>query len=94
MNPAAHAQHWRHNLRLTRWLLVAWIVPSFVVTYFARELDFTLWGWPFSFWMAAQGALIIYVLIVGFYARRMRAHDDLLARSEADPETPIDAAAD
>jgi putative solute:sodium symporter small subunit len=67
--------HWRANLRLTRWLLGAWFIVSFVVTFFARDLNFTVFGWPFSFWMAAQGSLIVYVLIVWFYARRMD-HED------------------
>jgi len=38
------------------------------VSYFARELSFNFFGWPFSFWMGAQGALAVYLLIVGFYA--------------------------
>ena len=44
---------------------------TFGVSYFARELSFSLVGWPFSFWMAAQGALIVYWLLVWYYARRM-----------------------
>ncbi len=67
--------HWRKNLHLTRWLLAAWFVVSFGVTFFARDLDFKWFGWPFSFWMAAQGSLIVYVLIVWWYARRMGRND-------------------
>ena len=44
---------------------------TFVVSYYARELSFNFFGWPFSFWMGAQGALVIYILIIGFYARYM-----------------------
>ncbi|MCA3079913.1 MAG: DUF4212 domain-containing protein, partial [Rhodocyclaceae bacterium] len=32
-------------------------------------------GWPLSFYMAAQGSLIVYVLIIGFYAVYMRKLD-------------------
>ena len=48
---------------------------TFVIGYFARDLDFTFFGWPFSFWVAAQGALIVYVIIIGFYARYMNRLD-------------------
>jgi len=72
------AAHWRRNRWLTAGLLVAWFLASFVVPYFARELDASVWGWPFSFWMGAQGSLIVYLLIVGVYAWRMRCYDEAL----------------
>lgn len=67
--------YWRKNLRLTSVLLAIWFVVSFVVSYFARDLDFNFFGWPFSFWMAAQGALIIYVVLIGYYAKAMNKLD-------------------
>jgi putative solute:sodium symporter small subunit len=43
-----------------------------VIGYFAIPLaQITFFGWPLSFYMAAQGSLIIYVLIIWYYARRM-----------------------
>jgi len=79
MDPATpderHRRYWRKNLRLTAALLAVWFVVTFVIGYFARELDFSFFGWPFSFWVAAQGALIVYVAIVWFYARRMERLD-------------------
>jgi len=63
--------YWRTNLRITAVLLAVWFVVTFVVAYFARELDFDFFGWPFSFWVAAQGALIVYMAIVWYYARFM-----------------------
>jgi putative solute:sodium symporter small subunit len=67
--------YWRKNLRLTGVLLAIWFVVSFVVSYFARDLDFNFFGWPFSFWMGAQGALIIYVVLIGYYAKAMNKLD-------------------
>ena len=64
-------EYWRKNLRLTAVLMVIWFLVTFGVGYFARDLNFTFFGWPFSFWVAAQGALIVYVLIIWFYARYM-----------------------
>lgn len=67
--------YWHKNLKLTALLLAIWFATSFVVTYFARDLSFNFFGWPFSFWVAAQGSLIVYVAIVWCYARRMNKLD-------------------
>ena len=70
-----HHHYWRKNLRITACLLAIWFVVTFVFGYFARDLNFTFFGWPFSFWIGAQGALIVYVLIIGFYAWYMNRLD-------------------
>jgi putative solute:sodium symporter small subunit len=70
-----HHQYWRANLRITGILLFIWFFVTFVIGYFARDLNFSFFGWPFSFWVAAQGALIVYVIIIGFYARYMNRLD-------------------
>lgn len=72
LNPARRRWLWRHTRRLTAVLLVLWFVVSFVLTYHARELNVELWGWPFSFWLAAQGALLFYLLLVLVYAWAMQ----------------------
>ena len=56
-------------------LLAVWFVVTFVVSYFARDLNFNFFGWPFSFWVGAQGALVVYCLIIGFYAWYMNRLD-------------------
>ncbi|WP_119154367.1 DUF4212 domain-containing protein [Caldimonas tepidiphila] len=66
----------RGKLRLTGGLLALWFAVTFAVPYFARELSFCFFGWPFSFWMGAQGTLILYVLLVAFYAWRMGRLDE------------------
>jgi putative solute:sodium symporter small subunit len=68
-------RHWRDNLRLTAGLLAIWFFVTFVVSYYARDLSFGFFGWPFSFWMAAQGSLVVYCLIVWFYALYMARLD-------------------
>lgn len=70
-----HRRYWRKNLLVTALLLLVWFVVTFGVAYFARFLNFSFFGWPFSFWMGAQGALLIYCLIVGFYAWYMNRLD-------------------
>lgn len=66
-----HRQYWQKNLNVTALLMGVWFVVTFVLAYFARDLNFTFFGWPFSFWMAAQGSLVIYVFIIWFYAQYM-----------------------
>jgi putative solute:sodium symporter small subunit len=72
-----HRLYWQKNLRLSAVLMVIWFVVTFAVAYFARELSFNFFGWPFSFWVGAQGSLVVYVVIVGVYARRMNQLDRL-----------------
>ena len=79
-----HRQYWRKNLRITGVLLTLWFVVTFVASYFARELDFPFFGWSFSFWMAGQGAVIVYALIVGFYAWYMNKLDHEHGVAEGD----------
>ena len=70
-----HRQYWQKNLRITGILLVIWFVVTFVVGYYARDLSFTFLGWPFSVWMGGQGALIVYCVIIWYYARYMNKLD-------------------
>ncbi len=69
-------EYWRRNLKLTSSLLGIWFAVTFVVIWFARDLNELIFaGFPLAFYMGAQGALIIYILIIWFYARRMNALD-------------------
>ena len=72
---ARHHEYWNKNLRITGLLLAIWFLVTFVVVFFARELTFSFFGWSFSFWVAAQGALVVYCLIIWFYARYMNKLD-------------------
>ncbi|MCB2001223.1 MAG: DUF4212 domain-containing protein [Burkholderiaceae bacterium] len=74
--------YWRKNLIVTASLLAVWFVVTFVVSFFARELSFSFFGWPFSFWMGAQGALLVYGAIIWFYARYMDKLDAHYAMQE------------
>jgi putative solute:sodium symporter small subunit len=70
-----HRRYWQKNLRITSVLLAIWFVVTFVVAFNARDLSFNFFGWPFSFWVAAQGALIVYMVIIWYYARTMNRLD-------------------
>ena len=71
-----HHEYWRKNLTITAILLAVWFIATFVVGWYARELNGTTFlGFPLGFYMAAQGSLIIYVVIIGVYARYMNSLD-------------------
>jgi putative solute:sodium symporter small subunit len=71
-----HVEYWQKNVRLTAILLAIWFVVTYVVGFFARELNgITMFGFPLGFYMGAQGSLIIYVVIIFYYAARMNKLD-------------------
>lgn len=79
-------RYWRKTQRITGLLLLVWCLVTFGVSYFARELSFPFFGWPFSFWVASQGALFVYGLIVAFYAWYMNRLDELHGFSESEED--------
>ena len=51
--------YWRDTRRLTGWLLLLWVILTFGVSWFARELnEISFFGFPFGFYFAAQGILL------------------------------------
>jgi putative solute:sodium symporter small subunit len=73
---AERAAHWARTRRLTGLLLAAWLATTFCTVFFARDLaHLSVFGWPLSFYLAAQGASLAFLAIIGFYAWRMQAID-------------------
>ena len=73
---AARALHWRRTRTITGVLLALWLSTTFGTVFFARELQgLSVFGWPLSFYLAAQGSLLIYLAIIGAYAWTMRRAD-------------------
>lgn len=71
--PPPPGPYWRRTRRLTAGLLLCWCALNFVILFFARELaDLRFFGWPFSFYMAAQGLTLIYVALLAVYSLAMR----------------------
>lgn len=74
--PTPAERHWRRTKKLTVQLLAVWGGVTFAAIFFARELSaVTVFGWPLSFYLVAQGVPLVYVLIGGVYAWRMRILD-------------------
>ena len=74
--------------RLTACLLFVWMGVSFGWVFFARDLDFPILGGKFNFWMAAQGSVLMFLLITIVYAWLVnRWERDLPKPSEEVPPT-------
>ena len=71
--------HWRACLKITFSLLALWFVVSFGAAILLRDwCDATLpkiGNAPFGFWMAQQGSIICFVIILIVYARLMNQLD-------------------
>ncbi|MCG2586455.1 DUF4212 domain-containing protein [Massilia sp. TS11] len=75
---ARRARHWQRVRRLSFGLLAVWLLATVGTVWFARELQgITLFGWPLSFYFAAQGAALVYLILIGVYALAMRRLDAL-----------------
>ena len=82
-DPQGQEHHDPRVLALQAGLLAVWFALSFGCSYFARDLSFMLAGWPFSYWLAAQGAVLGFIAIVVVYAIVMRR----LAPEDAQEQT-------
>lgn len=60
------------HLQLKGGLLLLWVLVSFVAMYFAHDLQTAVVGWwPLGYWVAAQGAVLVFMAIVVVYAWAM-----------------------
>jgi putative solute:sodium symporter small subunit len=62
--------YWRANLLLMAALLAIWALVSFGAAILFREkLDqFSIGGAPFGFWMAQQGSIYVFVILIFAYS--------------------------
>ena len=78
------APHERLGRPFNLLLLVAWALAALVIPYCARDLDWRFAGWSFSYWMAAQGSLLMFLAITVAYAARMNRLDREAGRDRVD----------
>lgn len=69
--------YWRRALRLTVILLVIWFVVGYVLAILLAPVlnRFSLLGGPLGFWVAQNGAIYCFWVLVFVYARRMNRLD-------------------
>lgn len=70
------ALYWKKNIRLTIFTLVIWFVVTYVCAFFVKELNhIVILGFPFGYYMGAQGSLIVFVWLIFNYAFKMNKYD-------------------
>ena len=69
--------YWRANLRLLAILMSIWFVVSFGCgILFVEPLnEIKLGGFRFGFWMAQQGSIYVFVVLIFVYVRLMNKLD-------------------
>ncbi len=70
-------RYWRDNQRIIFIMLIIWFVFSFVLSiFFVRELnEFKLGGFPLGFWIAQQGSIFVFIIMVLVYCFMMEYGD-------------------
>jgi putative solute:sodium symporter small subunit len=72
-NPGRDEAHWRKTTQLMLTHLGVWILFGYVVHMFVTPLNkivIPVLGFPLGFYMAAQGSLIIFVVMLFLFARQ------------------------
>ena len=80
--------YWKANRRLILLLLGIWALVSFG---FGILLAEPLAGWtvgrlPMGFWWAHQGSMVVFVILIFVYAKRMDVLDERYGVQEGDRE--------
>jgi putative solute:sodium symporter small subunit len=70
-------EHWRRTRSLMWLTLAIWFFFSFVVHFFVIPLNnIVIMGFPLGFYMAAQGSLIAFVILIFWFANRQNQIDE------------------
>lgn len=68
--------YWKYNIRLTTITMIIWFVVTYVAIFFVSELNnIVILGFPFGYYMGAQGSLIIFVILIFNYSHKMNKAD-------------------
>ena len=80
--------YWKANIRLVLSLLAIWFSVSFGCGILLVDLldNIRIGGFKFGFWMAQQGSIFVFIVLIFVYINRMDKLDERYRRSGADPE--------
>lgn len=70
-------EHWRRTRKLMFITLAVWFFFSFVIHFFVNSLNEIIFlGFPLGFYMAAQGSLIVFVVLIFWFAYKQNQIDE------------------
>jgi putative solute:sodium symporter small subunit len=74
--------YWNKTKSLMFVMLGLWVFFGYVIHMFVEQLNtIVIFGFPLGFYMAAQGSLIAFVVMLFWFARRQNAIDGARTRS-------------
>jgi len=84
--------YWKENIRLVLSLLGIWFLVSFgMAILFVDILDnIRFFGFKFGFWMAQQGSIYCFVILIFIYVYKMNKLDHKYGVSEDQDESNLD----
>ena len=80
-------EHWRRTTNLMLKHLGAWLFFGYIVHFFVVPLNYIkipILGFPLGFYMAAQGSLIAFVVMLFMFAKQQDAIDREFGMAEDD----------
>ena len=85
VTPEVRAAHWAKTKNLTITVLAIWFVFSIAIHWFADGLNtISFLSFPLGFYMAAQGSLIVFVVLIFYLAHRQNKIDEEFGVAEDD----------
>lgn len=77
LTPERQHEYWRRTSSLMWTILALWLFFSFIVHFFAVQLNnIVIFGFPMGFYMAAQGSLIAFVVLCFWNASAQNKIDE------------------
>ena len=78
--------YWKENVRLVLKLLAIWFIASFGMGILFVDFlnQYQIFGFPFGFWMAQQGAIYVFVALIFVYVVKMNKLDKKYGVDEDD----------
>ena len=69
--------YWQANVSLIVKLLAIWFMVPFLggIVFVDTFNQFKLGGYPLGFWIAQQGSIYLFVILIFYYAHRMAKLD-------------------
>lgn len=76
---------WSKTWNLMVTTLVIWAIFGYVIHFFVRPLnEIVIAGFPLGYYMAAQGSLIVFVVLIFWFAKRQDTIDREAGVAEPD----------
>jgi len=74
---SSNGNYWARTRGLMWVVLAIWFFFSFLIHFVSPSLNkIVIIGFPLGFYMAAQGSLIVFVILIFWYVKRQNAIDE------------------